>query len=132
MTDPCPICEDIRVDTTAKKISHGRATKTAHALAIHKADEGIPGLEWTEVYGLFFPKIYKHELERNLKLERELVSEASVEKHKDHPDVCGYHSENVGWAEDGSHEKCMKSLRRWYGESKWPNSLERKYYGEYD
>ena len=121
----CPVCKDW-CGPKSKKISHKRASNTAHVLAMKKADEGIKGLEWTEVYGLFFPKIYKHEFERNLKLEREIELEESVKRNMHNRDVCAYHCENIGWMEDGLHEKTMKKLRRWYSESKWPNSLEEK------
>ena len=122
MTDPCPICKEW-CGPKSKEISRKRAARTAHLLASKKADEGIAELEWEEVYSLFFPKIYRHEYKRNLELERAIELEESVERNKDHPDVCEYHQENIGWAEDGSHAKTMKNLRRNYAESKWPKKL---------
>lgn len=83
----------------------------------------MEGLEWEEVYTLFFPKIYRHEYERNLKLEREIELEESIKRNMNHPDVCGYHQENLGWYEDGSHAQSMKGVRKQYAESKWPKPL---------
>lgn len=118
----CPICKDY-CGPKSKEISHKRASNTAHVLAMKKADEGIKGLEWTEVYGLFFPKIYKHEYQRNLELEREIELEASVKRNMHNFDVCNYHRENVGWMEDGTHKETMKGVRRNYANSKWPKPL---------
>jgi hypothetical protein len=123
MTNPCPICNDW-CGPKSKEISHKRATKTAHALAIQKATEGIKGLEWEEVYSLFFPKIYRHEYQRNLKLEQEIELEESVARNMNNPDVCSYHDEDIGWTHDGTHKESMKGLRREYAESKWPKPLK--------
>ena len=123
MPSECPICNDW-CGPKSKEISHKRAARTAHELAMKKADEGIIGLEWVEVYGLFYPKIYKHEFERNLKLERELELDESVKRNEKHPDVCDYHGENIEWMNDGSHDKTMKELRHKYSTSKWPKPLK--------
>jgi len=48
-----------------------------------------------------------------------------VKKNLNHPDVCDYHSENIGWYRDGTHKQSMKELRHWYANSKWPKSLQR-------
>lgn len=117
----CPICEDW-CNEKSEVISHKRASKTAHELAAKKASEGILGLEWEEVYIAYFPKIYRHEYKRNLDYEREVELEKSVKRNEHHPDVCGYHSENIGWARDNTHKGCMKSLRRRYARSKWPRT----------
>lgn len=119
----CPICKDWCGDNS-KKISRKKASRTAHDLATKKADEGIEGLEWEEVYALFFPKIYRHEYERNLLLEREIELEESIKRNMKHPDVCDYHQENLGWYEDGTHKKTMKHLRKNYSQSKWPKPLK--------
>lgn len=120
--DECLICEDIRESKSkVEEIARKRASRTAHQLASDQADVGFAGLEWLEVYGIFFPKIFKHEYDRNLKFERELEQERIVKWHQDHPGICGYHSESVGWLHDGFHAKCMKELRREYATSKWPN-----------
>lgn len=118
----CPICEDW-CGPKSKEIAQKRAARTAHELAMKKANEGIAGLEWEEVYGVFFPKIFKHEFERNLKLERELELDESVKRNEKHPDVCDYHYENITWMNDGTHKKSMKDLWRRYHKSKWPNKL---------
>lgn len=123
MPSECPICNDW-CGPKSKEISHKRAARTAHELAMKKADEGIAGLEWQEVYALFYPKIYKHEYARNLELEREIELEASVKRNVTHPDVCDYHEENVMWMEDGTHAKTMKELRHKYATSKWPKPLK--------
>lgn len=119
----CPICKDW-CGANSAAISKKRASRTAHILAMKKADEGLADLEWEEVYSIFFPKIYKHEYERNLILEREIELEESLERNKHDPDVCDYHMENIGWTEDGFHKKTMKALRRRYAESKWPKDLK--------
>ena len=119
--EKCPICN--QDETEWRRIAKARATKTAHALAIKKADEGIQGLEWEEVYALYFPKIFKHEHERNIRYEREAALDKLVRKYcyTRNPDICGYHSENLGWfAEYGSP---MKGVRKDYANSKWPNPL---------
>lgn len=118
----CPICNDW-CGPKSKEISHKRAAKTAHVLAMKKADEGIPGLEWQEVYALFYQKIYKHEYARNLELEREIELEESVKHNLHNLDVCEYHQENVMWYEDGTHAKVMKKRRHEYAISKWPKQL---------
>lgn len=123
MPSECPICNDW-CGPKSKEISHKRASKTAHVLAMKKADEGIAGLEWQEVYALFFPKIYKHELQRNLELEREIELEESVKRNAENPDVCDYHQENIGWMNDGFHKETMKDLRHKYATSKWPKPLK--------
>jgi beta-glucanase (GH16 family) len=120
----CPICNDWCGPGSAA-IAKKRSARTAHELATKKADEGLADLAWEEVYAVYFPKIYKHEYERNLKFEREIELEASVKKNLNHPDVCGYHAENCGWYVDDTHGESMKGLRRWYANSKWPNPLKR-------
>jgi hypothetical protein len=122
MTDPCPICNDWR-GPKSKKISHKRALRTAHELATSTADKGIAGLEWEEVYSLFFPKIYRHEYKRNLKLEEEIELEESIERNKENPNVCSYHQENIMWADDPDMD-CSKRIRQEYAQSKWPNPLK--------
>ena len=117
----CPICEDW-FNPRSEEISHKRASNTAHKLAEKKATEGLAGLEWEEVYAAYFPKIYRHEYKRNLEYEREVELKESVKRNENHPDVCGYHAENSGWMRDGSSKACMKSLRRKYDTSKWPNT----------
>lgn len=92
-----------------------------------KANEGMEGLEWEEVYAVFFPKIYRHEFKRNLDLESEIALENSIKKHQDSPDVCCYHAENIGWYHDGSHDECMKGTRKRYANSKWPKSFKSGY-----
>lgn len=118
----CPICKDW-MGPKSKEISRKRAARTAHTLASKKADEGLVGLEWEEVYSLFFPKIYRHEYQRNLELEQAIELEESVKRNGDHPDVCWYHLENVEWATDGFQKKYMKELRRNYAQTKWPKKL---------
>lgn len=121
--EKCPICNDW-CGPNSMKIAQGRAAKTAHALAKDKADAGMAGLGWLDVYNVFFSKIYIHELKRNLALERELELEKSVEKNQNHPDVCGYHCENVGWfQEEKENAKTKNSKRKEYDASKWPNKL---------
>lgn len=122
--EKCPICKDW-CGEKSKQISRKKASRTAHQLANKKADEGIEGLEWEEVYALFFPKIYRHEYQRNLALEREIELEESIKRNMKHPDVCDYHQENLGWYHDGTHKDCMKGLRRNYCQTKWPNPLKK-------
>lgn len=124
----CPICKDW-CGPVSKAISKKRASRTAHILATNKADEGLVDeslakFDWEEVYALFFLQIYKHEYERNLILEREIELEESVKRHKDDPNVCSHHLENIEWMEDGFHKKVMKAVRRSYAKSKWPNDLK--------
>lgn len=121
--EKCPICEDW-CGPKSKEISRKRASKTAHELSEKKANEGIVGLDWEEVYALYFPKIYRHEYERNIKLEREIELEESVKRNENNPAVCDYHQENIGWMLDGTHKTSMKGLRRNYAQSKWPNALK--------
>lgn len=122
----CPICEDW-CGENSKKISRKRASRTAHDLATKKADTGMEGLEWEEVYTLFFPKIYRHEYERNLKLEREIELEESVKRNMNHPDVCSYHAENIMWHAEDPKGRLMKNLRKEYANSKWPKSFKSGY-----
>ena len=124
--EKCPICKDWCGKRSAE-ISKKRASRTAHSLAEKKADEGIDGLVWEEVYAVYFPKIYKHEYERNLKLEREIELEESLKRNMDNRDVCYYHQENIGWIEDGTHAKTMKNLRTIYARSKWPKTYTHTY-----
>lgn len=123
MSSLCPICQDW-CGPKSREISHKRASRTAHALAMVKADEGIVGLNWEEVYSAYFPKIYKHEFKRNIVLEREIELEKSVKRNKYHPDVCSYHQENIGWMNDPE-MNVMKDLRRNYAQSKWPKPLKK-------
>lgn len=125
--DNCPICKDWCGPKSAA-ISKRRAANTAHVLASKKADEGIPGLEWEDVYAVYFPKIYQHEYKRNILLEREIELEESVKRNKNHPDVCEYHYENICWMEDGYHKKTMKELRKVYAETKWPKGAVKNVY----
>jgi hypothetical protein len=118
----CPICKDW-CGPESTRIAKGRAAKTAHALAKEKADAGMPGLDWLDVYMVFFPKIYIHELKRNLTLERQLELTKSVERNQNHPDVCEYHWENVMWFRDGTNAKVTREVQKEYDESKWPNKL---------
>lgn len=122
--EKCPICN--HDDSEMMRIVKARATRTAHALAIKKADEGIAGLEWEEVYAIYFPKIFKHEHKRNLRYEGELVLDKLVRKYYENPDpnICCYHEENVGWYADGSHDETMKKTRKDYADSKWPKPLK--------
>lgn len=120
----CPICTDWCGPGSAA-IAKKRAARTAHELAAKKADEGLADIAWEEVYALYFPKIYKHEYERNLKFEREIELEASIKKNMKNPDVCAYHWESLMWYADGTHAKTMKGLRRWYASCKWPRPLQR-------
>lgn len=84
----------------------------------------MAGLNWLDVYNVFFPKIYIHELKRNLALEREIELEKSMEKNKDHPDICAYHCENFMWFDDKKrHAESKKEQQKDYDESKWPNKL---------
>jgi hypothetical protein len=118
----CPICKDW-CGPKSKEISHKRAARTAHVLAMKKADEGLVDLEWQEVYAMFYPKIYKHEYRRNLELEREIELEESVMRNQHNPDVCGYHQENIAWMGDPQ-MNVLKDLRRNYAVSKWPKPLK--------
>lgn len=117
----CPLCKDW-CGPNSEKISRKKASRTAHDLAAKMADKGIEGLEWEEVYALYFPKIYRHEYERNHHLERELELEASIVRNMKNLNVCSYHQETLAWYEDGSHKKTMKETRREYAQSKWPNT----------
>ena len=119
----CPLCKDW-CGPKSKEISRKRASKTAHQLAEKKANEGIPGLDWEEVYALFFPKIYRHEYKRNLELEREIELEESIKRNEKNPNICCYHDENIMWMHDGTHKETMKRLRRNYAQSKWPKALK--------
>lgn len=119
--EKCPICQDC-YDVSPAEISKKRASRTAHDLAQKKANEGMEGLEWEEVYAVYFPKIYRHEYKRNLKLESEIALEKSIEKHQDNPKVCSYHYENVLWYYDGNHAKCMARTRKEYANTKWPKT----------
>lgn len=122
--EKCPICN--QDETEWRRIAKSRAIKTAHSLAIKKADEGIEGLEWEEVYAIYFPKIFKHEHKRNLQYERELELDRLVKKYYYYPDpnICSYHQENLGWYGDGMHSKTLKRTCTEYSNTKWPNPLK--------
>lgn len=120
--EKCPICHP--VDVEWKRIARARAIKTSHILAIKKAEEGIEGLEWEEVYAVYFPKIFKHEHQRNLRYEEEVALDKLVRKYHVTPDpnICCYHQENLAWFGGDSYNKTMKKVRQKYATSKWPNS----------
>ena len=120
--EKCPICNDI-MSPRPKEIARKRASKTAHELAARKAWEGLEGLEWEEVYAMFFIKIYRHEYKRNLALENEIFLEASLNRHEDSKDICDYHCENYEFREMEWHKGSKERQEKEYAESKWPNPL---------
>lgn len=118
--EKCPMCRDYQeCETRAKNTARKRASRTAHQLASIQAEVGYAGLDWLEIYGVFFPKIFKHEYERNFKFERDIEFEKNTILHEDDPNVCEYHWENVIWMHDGFHKKTMKEVRHKYATSKY-------------
>lgn len=118
--EPCPMCKDLpKCEVRAKETARQRASRTAHKLATDQAEVGYAGLEWLEIYTLFFARIYKHEYERNLTFERAIENEKNTIRHQDDDNVCGYHWENVMWLHDGFHKDTMKEVRREYATSKY-------------
>jgi hypothetical protein len=124
MEDKCPMC--YADDREWKHLVKVRTTRTAHLLATERANKGIEGLEWEEVYALYFPKIFRHEYARNLRYEGELALDRLTRKYYANPDpnICCYHHENLGWFADGMHAKTMKAVRQDYAQSKWPNPIK--------
>lgn len=119
-TSECPMCQYPSPDFEA--LAHPKAMRTAHDLAMKKAEIPIVDFEKVDIYLLYFRRIYKHELKRNIKI---LVARADHEcliRNLD-KEVCSYHSENQMWYETeefGKKGDDLKEAETEYTNSKWP------------
>ena len=110
--------------------------KTATRLAVDAAKDSVAleivntptyGLAYWDIFTKHFQmyqrRIFRHELQRNMVLEREIQLAKSIDLHGEDPHICSYHQESVGWHYDGFSAKVFRKTYQAYCESKWPKPL---------
>lgn len=128
--EPCYFCKNLdeaeaKIHTDSTAASSTAASKAAKERADSEAKEGV---QWIDVYMMYYRAAFEHEYRRRSYMKREEVMNKLLETRPPHEDVCYYHSENVAWynGSDKSvdHNACQKELRIKFEKSKWPNPLE--------
>jgi hypothetical protein len=117
----CDICDEKEPDSV-KKLAHIRSNEFAHKYASLEADKmDKTHASWVEWYVIFYRKIYDHEFQRNILYEREKFHDVMYRKYRNSSRICCYHSENIEWLDDGTHDRVQKEFREEYEQSCWPN-----------
>jgi hypothetical protein len=118
------MCDETTRKEDFKPIAHPKAMRTAHDLAMKKADTATGEFEKVDVYLLFFRRIYEHELNRTMTILHARDELACLLRNLD-KHVCSYHRESQMWYEDetfGKKKDYLKDAERVYRDSKWPKS----------
>jgi len=90
--ETCPCCK-YGYTKKAEKVAHKRASQRAHNLAMKEAESEDARFTFLELYGMFFPRIYKHEYDRELDFERE-KQQLNIQLKPENADrLCSYHGE---------------------------------------
>ena len=110
----CIICTRL-ADGTLETIAQTCSAKISHELALQEAKKGDPRFTFQELYVLFFSKIYEHEYNRRLTIERERLQIKLRFESENRDKLCSYHSE----FSDGFVLQCHKGAEKDYATSKW-------------
>ena len=110
--DECDCCK-YNDTKAAERVAKERAAARAHTLAMKEAEREDARFSFLELYGLFFPKIYTHEYNREWTMEREKQQEAI--RLTPGRKLCDYHNE----FDDDFCRKVYKQVARDYAKSKW-------------
>ena len=123
----CKVCELIKEGgESVHAISHARAVRTAHVLAIKESVNTT--FTFVEAYTVYFRRIYEHEYKRNKKVEQERLSRRCYKRaRKEYPDqICDY----CGEFSDAFKEAVHAEVETIYARSKYPNPLNPPYHNK--
>jgi len=117
----CPCCEYLDSNAAAH-VAHKRASQRAHTLAMKEVENCDAKFFFLELYGIFFPRIYKHEYDRELHFEREKQQLTLQLKPENADKLCCYHGEFT----NAYNTEIFKEVKQLYDIGKWKLGKTRK------